>query len=176
MAKWQVKKVQELLFQTIVPRFEEFEAKVNKVTKESMLDPEDLEGVLSSIRKISTVIQNLNNQLFLAYTKPKEFVSLINSTQIMYDELVKVRESLEENSPGDDRIEAYTRKEAESSVLLAELKTVKKILDFPNRKKKYYKAMNDPRNIEVFDYNKCDIFESLDTLLLAGEKALEELL
>lgn len=176
MAKWQVKKVQELLFEKIVPRFEEFEAKVNKVTKESMLDPEDLEGVLSSIRKISTIIQNLNNQLFLAYTKPKEFVSLINSTQVMHDELVKVRKSLEENSPGDERIEAYTRKEAESTILLAELKMVKKILDFPNRKKKYYRAVNDPRNIKVFDYNNGDIFESLDTLLLAGERALEELL
>ena len=64
MAKWQVKKVQELLFERIVPRFEEFEAKVNKVTKESMLDPEDLEGVLYFIRKISTVIQNMNNQLY----------------------------------------------------------------------------------------------------------------
>lgn len=176
MAKWQVKKVQELLFEKIVPRFEEFEAKVNKVTKESMLDPEDLEGVLYSIRKISTVIQNINNQLFLAYTKPKEFVSLINSTQVMHDELVKVRESLEENSPGDERIEAYTRKETESFILLSELKMVKRILDFPNRKKKYYRAVNDFRNTRVFDYNNGDIFESLDTLLLAGERALEELL
>lgn len=176
MAKWQVKKVQELLFEKIVPRFEEFEDKVNRVTKESMLDPEDLEGVLYFIRKISTVIQNINNQLFLAYTKPKEFVSLINSTQVMHDELVKVRKSLEENSPGDERIEAYTKKEAESFILLSELKMVKKILDFPNRKKKYYRAVNDPRNIKVFDYNNRDIFESLDTLLLAGERALEELL
>lgn len=175
MAKWQVKKVQELLFEIVVPKFDEFETKVNRVTKESMLDPESLEGVLFCIRDLSTKIQNLNSQLFLAYSNPSEFVSLINSTGIMLKELVKVRESLDENSPGDERRKLYVKKENEAKILLTELKEVKKVLDFPNRKRKYRRAMENSRS-GVYDYHHFKRFEEFDTLILAGEKALEELL
>lgn len=175
MAKWQVKKVQELLFEIVVPKFDEFETKVNRVTKESMLDPESLEGVLFCIRDLSTRIQNLNSQLFLAYNNPSEFVSLINSTKIMLKELVKVRESLDENSPGDERRGLYVKKENEAKILLIELKEVKKVLDFPNRKRKYRRAIENSRS-GVYDYHHFKRFDEFDTLILAGEKALEGLL
>ena len=136
MALKHIKKLKDDLFNTQVKRFEALESEINSLTRDSMVDPEDVEEALRQLRAISTYIQNISTTL-LAAQVPHVFNKSYESFMTLNKSLTKTRDTIKEEGRGLELLEGYDKKLSEIEPFFKIYLSTKDFMSLPKADKKY---------------------------------------